>query len=143
MGYLKKYWYRIRSPTYVQDYTIKLVTVEIYYCCSTMRFTINTELSPLLITQNRIGLKKRCFCHHWLGPGSRSKICLSTRFKTFPPVFRVYAAPRPEWQWNRIRDTVRSQASKTIEPCPEEKLQEWILWEFWDFLLDHQIYVAI
>ena len=120
MGYLKKCWYLIRSLTYVRDDTIKFVTVEIYYCCSTMRFTIKTTLLPLFITQNRIGLKKRCFCHHWLGRGSRSKICLSTRFKTFPPVFRVYAAaaPRPEWQWNRIRDTVRSQASKTIDPCP-------------------------
>ena len=98
-GYLIKCWYRIRSLTHVRDYTIKLVTVEIYYCCITMRFTINTTLSPLLITQNRIGLKKRCFCHHWPGPGSRSRICLSTRFKTFPSVFRFYAAPRPEWQW--------------------------------------------
>ena len=98
-GYLKKCWYRIRSLTHDRDYTIKLVTVEIYYCCITMRFTINTTLSPLLITQNRIGFKKRCFCHHWLGPGCRSKICLSTRFKTFPTEFRVYAAPRPEWQW--------------------------------------------
>ena len=84
-GYLKKCWYRIRPLTYVRDDTIKLVTVEIYYCYCTMRFTIKTTLLPLFITQNRIGLKKRCFFHHWLlDPGYRSKICLSTRFETFP-----------------------------------------------------------
>ena len=60
-GYLKKCWYRIRSLTYVWNDTIKLVTVEINYSCSTMRFTIKTTLLPLFITQNRIGLKKDVF----------------------------------------------------------------------------------
>ena len=146
-GYLKKCWYRIRPLTYVRDDTIKLVTVEIYYCCSTMRFTIKTTLLPLFITQNRIGLKKRCFFHHWLDPGSRPKICLSTRFETFPLDSGSMLRLARNDNGKGMRATVCSQASKkTIDPCPpcqaEEKLQEWILWEFWDFLRDHQIYVA-
>ena len=97
--YLKKCWYRIRSLTYVQDDTIKLVTVEIYYCCSTMRFTIKTTLLPLFITQNKIGLKKRCFFHHWLDPGLQIKDLLEYKIWNISPGFRVYAAFRPEWQW--------------------------------------------
>ena len=98
-GYLKKCWYRIRSLTYGRDDSIKLVTIEIYYCCSTMRFTINTTLSPLFITQNRIGLKKRCFCHHWLGSWLQIEDLLEYKIWNISPGFRVYAASRQEWQW--------------------------------------------
>ena len=140
-GYLKKCWYRIRSLTYVRDDTIKLVTVEIYYCCSTMRFTIKTTLLPLFITQNRIGLKKRCFCHHWLGPGSRSKICLSTRFETFPLDSGSMLRLARNDNGKGMRATVCSQASKTIEPCPPVRLKRSFRNEFFENF--ETIYVTI
>ena len=60
-GYLKKCWYRIRPLTYVRDDTIKLVTVEIYYCCSTMRFTIKTNYYLYSLLKIEWGLRKDVF----------------------------------------------------------------------------------
>ena len=60
-GYLKKCWYRIRPLTYVRDDTIKLVTVEIYYCYSTMRFTFKTNYYLYSLLKIEWGLRKDVF----------------------------------------------------------------------------------
>ena len=99
MGYLRKCWYRIKSLTYVRDDTIKLVTVEIYYCCSTMRFTIKTTLLLLFITQNIIRLKKDVFVITDLVRAPDQRSAWLQDLKHFPLDSGSYAASRPEWQW--------------------------------------------
>ena len=106
------------------DDTIKIVTVGIYYCCSTMCFTFKTSLLPLFITQNRIRLKKWSFCHHWLGPGSRSKICLSTKFEIFPLDFGSMLRLARNDNGEGMRAIVRSLAYKTIDTCTESGWRE-------------------
>jgi len=102
-GYLKKCWNRTRTLTYVRDDIIKLVTVEIYYRCSTMRFNIKTTLLPLFITQNRIVLKK-LFLSSLTWSGLRIKDLLEYKIWNISPEFRVYAVHHPEWQWKGNAD---------------------------------------
>ena len=97
-GYLKKCWYRIRPLTYVRDDTIKLVTVEIYYCCSTMRFTIKTNYYLYSLLKIEWGLRKDVFVITDL-IGLQIKDLLEYNIWNISPGFRVYAASRPEWQW--------------------------------------------
>ena len=97
-GYLKKCWYRIRPLTYVRDDTIKLVTVEIYYCCSTMRFTIKTNYYLYSLLKIEWGLRKDVFPSlTW--SGLQIKDLLEYKIWNISPGFRVYATFRPEWQW--------------------------------------------
>ena len=133
MGYLKKCWYRIRSLTYVRDDTKKLMTVEIYYCCSTMRFTIKTTLLPLFITQNRIGLKKDVFVITDLAQAPDQRSAWVQDLKHFPWIPGLCCVSPGMTMERGMRATVSSQASKkTIDPCPPVRLKRSFRNEFFE-----------